>query len=353
MMAVVAPAQDGLRRVGMRRALIGDGTTMKRAFTLIELLVVIAIIAILAAILFPVFAQAKAAAKKTAAISNQKQLGTAILIYMTDSDDIYPRNDDCQPGSSLNPALTTAAWNPTGVGCTAGPYYNRMNHYAWQKWVLPYTKNRQIFDHPGRAKLDGANNSTGFRQWSENGQIMGGFAINLAITGALNTYNRATNAPGRMRNSWMGGSQNSLPNVSGAMLMFEFSHPDVNYSPVLVDAINDPLSTQTVYPMAIREWWGRWLMRTTGCASAATWNASEITNTPDDRIVFAGGVVVGFADSSAKFLTAARFLSLTPTAAEYGIANAAGSGCGATSGTFRPGATPNVNIDYPFWALGR
>ncbi|HWD37724.1 MAG TPA: prepilin-type N-terminal cleavage/methylation domain-containing protein [Fimbriimonas sp.] len=59
-------------------------------FTLIELLVVIAIIAILAAILFPVFAQAKAAAKKTAAISNSKQVNLAMLEYATDNDDRYP-----------------------------------------------------------------------------------------------------------------------------------------------------------------------------------------------------------------------------------------------------------------------
>jgi prepilin-type N-terminal cleavage/methylation domain-containing protein len=63
---------------------------MKRAFTLIELLVVIAIIAILAAILFPVFAQAKAAAKKTAALSNTKQLATASLMYASDFDDRFP-----------------------------------------------------------------------------------------------------------------------------------------------------------------------------------------------------------------------------------------------------------------------
>ena len=53
----------------------------KRAFTLIELLVVIAIIAILAAILFPVFAQAKAAAKKTADLNNVKQIGTGLIMY--------------------------------------------------------------------------------------------------------------------------------------------------------------------------------------------------------------------------------------------------------------------------------
>lgn len=60
---------------------------MKKAFTLIELLVVIAIIAILAAILFPVFAQAKAAAKKTADLSNMNQIGKAIYMYASDNDD--------------------------------------------------------------------------------------------------------------------------------------------------------------------------------------------------------------------------------------------------------------------------
>jgi prepilin-type N-terminal cleavage/methylation domain-containing protein/prepilin-type processing-associated H-X9-DG protein len=61
----------------------------RKAFTLIELLVVIAIIAILAAILFPVFAQAKAAAKRTAALSNAKQTGLAHLMYDTDNDGMF------------------------------------------------------------------------------------------------------------------------------------------------------------------------------------------------------------------------------------------------------------------------
>ncbi|MFX8934016.1 prepilin-type N-terminal cleavage/methylation domain-containing protein, partial [Acinetobacter baumannii] len=60
---------------------------MKKAFTLIELLVVIAIIAILAAILFPVFAQAKEAAKKTTCLSNTKQIAVSQLLYSHDYDD--------------------------------------------------------------------------------------------------------------------------------------------------------------------------------------------------------------------------------------------------------------------------
>src|SRR5437588_10037649 len=63
----------------------------RRAFTLIELLVVIAIIAILAAILFPVFAQARAKARAISCVSNIKQLSTAMLMYAQDYDETLPQ----------------------------------------------------------------------------------------------------------------------------------------------------------------------------------------------------------------------------------------------------------------------
>ena len=70
----------------------------RRAFTLIELLVVIAIIAILAAILFPVFAQAKRAAKDTTALSNMKQINLGAQLYSSDNDDnVIPWEHNTDP----------------------------------------------------------------------------------------------------------------------------------------------------------------------------------------------------------------------------------------------------------------
>jgi prepilin-type N-terminal cleavage/methylation domain-containing protein/prepilin-type processing-associated H-X9-DG protein len=74
---------------------------MKRAFTLIELLVVIAIISILAAIIFPVFAKAKAAARATGCLSNVRQLGLGMSLYLPDNDDTYPGTTDGFAGEGI------------------------------------------------------------------------------------------------------------------------------------------------------------------------------------------------------------------------------------------------------------
>lgn len=98
----------------------------KNAFTLIELLVVIAIIAILAAILFPVFAKAKEAAKKTQGLAQMKQIGTAAQIYAADYDDGLPTWDWF---FSINPASARPAAPP--------PSYERL----WDALLSPYVKN--------------------------------------------------------------------------------------------------------------------------------------------------------------------------------------------------------------------
>lgn len=95
----------------------------KRGFTLIELLVVIAIIAILAAILFPVFAAAREKARQTACLSNLKQVGQAVMMYAQDYDEVYVN---------------------TERGGDAGDAYERY----WGDMLQPYTKNWQMLVCP-------------------------------------------------------------------------------------------------------------------------------------------------------------------------------------------------------------
>jgi prepilin-type N-terminal cleavage/methylation domain-containing protein len=112
-----------------------------RAFTLIELLVVIAIIAILAAILFPVFAQAKEAAKKTTCLSNQKQNGTAMQIYLSDFDDIMPITRGVNPATGINDPIGTVYPDLTTLGTAAAPVTRSM----WANAMQPYMKNWDLW----------------------------------------------------------------------------------------------------------------------------------------------------------------------------------------------------------------
>ena len=101
-----------------------------RGFTLIELLVVIAIIAILAAILFPVFAQAREKARAISCLSNTKQLATAAMMYVQDYDETF-------------------FWNPWPGGCPdSGGTDPKMAHDHWAVMIYPYTKNAGIYGCP-------------------------------------------------------------------------------------------------------------------------------------------------------------------------------------------------------------
>jgi prepilin-type N-terminal cleavage/methylation domain-containing protein/prepilin-type processing-associated H-X9-DG protein len=99
-------------------------------FTLIELLVVIAIIAILAAILFPVFAQAREKARQASCLSNLKQIGTALLMYVQDYDEQFPS------GSKLAYPNGVTNLNPLEAGV------------GWAGQIYPYTKSAQILKCP-------------------------------------------------------------------------------------------------------------------------------------------------------------------------------------------------------------
>jgi prepilin-type N-terminal cleavage/methylation domain-containing protein/prepilin-type processing-associated H-X9-DG protein len=103
----------------------------RNAFTLIELLVVIAIIAILAAILFPVFAQAREKARGTSCLSNVKQIGTGVMMYAQDYDEYLPRNSHPDPPRILE-----------------GAHFVDCSTPRWMDVIYPYVKNEQIFNCP-------------------------------------------------------------------------------------------------------------------------------------------------------------------------------------------------------------
>ncbi|MDX1935233.1 MAG: DUF1559 domain-containing protein [Capsulimonadales bacterium] len=98
---------------------------MRKAFTLIELLVVIAIIAILAAILFPVFAQAREKARQTMCLSHSKEMGLSVMMYVQDYDETYPKGYYYELS-----------------GPTAG------RRVQWAYYVQPYVKNEAMFVCP-------------------------------------------------------------------------------------------------------------------------------------------------------------------------------------------------------------
>lgn len=122
------------------------------AFTLIELLVVIAIVSLLAAILFPVFARARANARKTTAISNLKQIGAALHLYVADYDELLPDRWPIWPGYN--------------------EFYWRVDGGDLPAHLNPYVKNRAIWYSP-----EDRLSMRGLTSFSVNGELAPGWPL--------------------------------------------------------------------------------------------------------------------------------------------------------------------------------
>jgi prepilin-type N-terminal cleavage/methylation domain-containing protein/prepilin-type processing-associated H-X9-DG protein len=149
----------------------------RSGFTLIELLVVIAIIAILAAILFPVFAQARSKARQAACLSNLKQIGTALMLYAQDYDETLAGNSYLAPNNNLGDAgLTnsTGTQNPLGF-MEPEPRVGR----NWARDMQPYIKNLAVYRCPEAAARSSVSTGSGYAETN----APGGGNINLLLNG--------------------------------------------------------------------------------------------------------------------------------------------------------------------------
>lgn len=136
-------------------------------FTLIELLVVIAIIAILAAILFPVFLSTKTKARTIKCLSHGKQIGNATMLYLSDSNDRFPSNIGAWPEPSKSKAinyLTTITWVYTWNTNQPNQIWNAYGQAQWRYIQLyKYTKNEDIWICPDPTTMYSKRYAYGFR----------------------------------------------------------------------------------------------------------------------------------------------------------------------------------------------
>lgn len=193
----------------------------RRGFTLIELLVVIAIIAILAAILFPVFARAREAARTSSCLSNTKQIGSATMMYSQDYDEIFPWM--WQGGAS-------AVHVPEGETASS-------NYYTWAEFIYPYVKNKGVFQCPSFKRTQAQMPYTTF-PFSYNYNGASGVGLSGAAMAAVEapaTTVLVYDGQGTMDCWWYANDQASL--VSGISVANPASASPVAWSQAQLDTV--------------------------------------------------------------------------------------------------------------------
>ena len=250
----------------------------------------------------------------------ERQIGIALSLYVQDYDETWPRNDDCLNNDSQPFPLVE-----TAHGCS-GPFGNRINHFKWYWWLYPYVKNVQIFRCPSRQIVE--RDDTGQQDWYHSAEIFNGYALNLSITGSLNTWGNP-NRIGAFRNSFTGGTLAGLETPSETFLVMEHWFPGV-WAYVTPRAV-----VQTAYPLATREVWER---------------ALKPNDKVDRRAVpHSEGFNFAFGDGHAKFLNVNTFLSKCPPSAEYPVSNVPNPYPGGMVWTITN--PPTWSHPWPLWGL--
>lgn len=257
----------------------------RRAFTLIELLVVIAIIAILAAILFPVFAQAKEAAKKTACVSDSKQTALASIMYATDFDDVLARLDN--NGSWVYGEVPNDHPDWGDFRYSTGGLNASMNVMYWGA-IEPYHKNTQISICPTIGKTNWQSAISGWSGMGFSGGDPGGYSItrehyyyNVLPQMAVNmmVIDWGVPLPSTYINHRPGaalGNMGSIKNPAGVIMFTAESTWDWNNS------INWGVGNGAVWPSwplntNCWSWWAEGWTRYVHSGKVGTWGGSNTT----------------------------------------------------------------------------
>lgn len=150
----------------------------RHAFTLIELLVVIAIIALLAAILFPIFGRARENARRATCQSNLKQIGLGIYQYIADYDERYP------PYQSSHINAANSSWVSDGSPEWYSTAYGNGHGPLWWQHTFPYTKSLQIMICPSHSKVRGITSTTNapYPSGSPGYTVYPSYGININYT---------------------------------------------------------------------------------------------------------------------------------------------------------------------------